>query len=290
MKRKQYSKVATLLGIALLIFPEQSEGTSLIVIRTRDHVILASDDRVTDIRGQIEDKQINKISFSAVSSVVIGITGTATTPRCDLVDVARRIADGNKFADQADLHYMAQKWAEFTRGCFATEVRNHAPEVARILVERAKANQGLYTDAIFVGVGKNGDILISASSAMIKMDPKGNLKPIVKEVIDIPVDGLGVTVIPRAYAIQTKARIEKEVPKNKEHLAILAGFGSRDESVQVCAAARLTAVAGEWYPQSVGGETKVAVLDRKGIRWPKIPDNCRKSHPSTSSTPTTPPK
>jgi hypothetical protein len=61
MKRKLCSEVTALLGVALFIFSHQSEGTSLIVIATKNHIILASDSQFIH-DGKAVNDPIKKIT------------------------------------------------------------------------------------------------------------------------------------------------------------------------------------------------------------------------------------
>jgi hypothetical protein len=276
MRRKLFCEVATLLGLAVFIFPDQSKGTSIIVIRAADHVILASDSLVIH-DGKAVDIPAKKITFTK-NGVATGVTGTAVLGQFNLLQEATTIAEAHKFADQTDLHDIAQKWAEYTRDSFAALLKDHHDQVAKIVTDGEKYNRGIYADAIFAGFGKNGDVLISASLVKIAKDSQGTLGAFITEVIDAPPpagpsDGL---LIPRAYAQQTSQRLQEEIVTNGEHLDIVNGLRSTKEEDQICGAAKFTALAGKWYPQFVGGDTQLLVVHRNGIQWPTIPDSCRK--------------
>jgi hypothetical protein len=275
MKRKLFSELGTLFGVALFAFfisPGQCGSTSLIVIRATDHVILASDSQV------IHDGEVGipakKIAFTK-NRIATGVTGAAVLGQFNMLEAATSIAEAHKFADQADLHDIAQKWAEYTRDAFATQLRDHGDQVAKIVADGEKTNHGIYADVIFVGFGRNGDILyISTSLVKIAKDLQGKLVASITEVSDAPSGELLISY--RAYAKQTDQSIQNEIVTNNEHLDIVNGFRSSNEADQICAAARFTSLAGKWYPEFVGGETRVAVLDRDGFRWQTIPDSCRK--------------
>lgn len=244
-----------------------SEGTSIIVYRTPENIVVAADSRLTR-SGRIVNDLNCKITAST-NGIVVGTTNVSSVGEIDFTTEAMKIAGENQFRNQDDLDAIAKKWAEFVKTIYET----------RIGPERKATRRETSSEGVFVGYDELGHGLTAIISVNLYWKNSGAMDIEVSSVNrGAPVPARKFIMNPLGHAQTTFDRLKDPAwNKRPEAKGILEALSmAHTIADEETAADNFTKLAGDWFPESVGGDTDIAVLRPKmSVSWLRRKASCK---------------
>jgi hypothetical protein len=172
-----------------------------------------------------------------------------------------KIASENQFRNQDDLDAIAKKWAAFVKTIYET----------RIGPDHRTSRAETSSQAVFVGYDELGQGL----TAFISVDlywRNGGVMDVEVSSVDrgAPVPAGKYIMKPLGYAQKTLERLKDPAWNERpEAKGILEAFSNPHTTAdEETAADNFTKLVGHWFPQSVGGDTDIAILrPKKLVSW-----------------------
>lgn len=254
-------------GIVCLAYTTGSEGTSIIVYRTPQNIVVAADSRLTR-SGRIVNDLDCKI-MASTNGIVVGTANVSNVGDIDFTAEAMKIATENQFRNQDDLDAIAKKWAEFVKAIYETKI---GPE-------RKASRTETSSEAVFVGYDELGKGLTAIISVNLFWKNSGAMDVEVSSVNrGAPVPARKFVMNPLGHAQTTFDRLKDPAWKKRpEAKGVLEALTTADTiAEEETAADNFTKLAGDWFPESVGGDTDIVVLrPKQAVSWLRRKASCK---------------
>jgi hypothetical protein len=242
MTKTIFSKLAnTICASVFLANSTASEGTSIIVYRTAQNIVVASDSKAKMPDGTYDD-HVCKIA-STPNGIVVGVAGRPAN--LAFLNLAAKIAGRHPFQNQNDLDAIAGEWAESVEAIYKTTI---GPANRKTKTERG-------TEAIFIGYDKSGNGLTSHTTVDLYWKTDGTMDIKVGPVDQgAPVPPGKYVMKKLAYAQETYRRLSDPLWNQRPEAAGVLDALTHPHTVkdEEDAAAKFTRLAGNWFPEAVG--------------------------------------
>jgi hypothetical protein len=264
--------VLLVVEIILLAHGYPARGTSILAIHLGDRIVIAADSRV--IGDQNDDRYCKIRNFQNRMVLVNG--GFLGISNLVISDEVLKLVRGRIIHGESDLKILLDDWDKEAIKIFSS-IRQQNPYFVL-----SASGEAITIYLLIVATVDNGPPVMGVGTVIMNKEVSIGTPLYAQQssvILPAPQMNHPAELYALEYAVDTEAIVEQGGAgfKSKAEMDFLREQEQtiRSETQMKIYSDRFTALAGNLFPDAVGGPTDEITIGREGIRWIRVKDRCR---------------